>query len=285
MYTEPIRNQFLQLEKIAYYIFFAISIGCSSDTIPIDDNSMEILETIEDVTDSTNQNDSGASDEGNNYDTGDTGDMGNNECGPESYIFNEKDGLVVAEFEKGNFSGDWILDTSEIGYSGEGYMVWTGSQSLSNPGNGYVSYTINISNPGTYQFIWKSAVTVGDNGTDHNDTWLRFMETADFYAQNGNSIVYPKGSGKTPNPEGAGAEGWFKIYRSGQDLSFKWQASTFDNNPHEIYVTFESTGEYTMEVSARSSGHAIDKFILFEIATSKSEALAEENNLSEINCN
>ena len=200
-------------------------------------------------------------------------------------IFNEKDGLVNVEFEETEFSEDWKQKSDGSGFSGKGYMVWEGQQHTGNPGNGVATFKIKIKNAGTYQFLWKSAVKMGNNGTEHNDTWLRFDGASDFYAQKDNSIVYPKDTGKTPNPSGATKDGWFKIYRSGNDLDFKWQSSTFDNNGHDIFVTFETPGIYTMEVSARSSGHGIDKFVLFNQSVSKEEAIADSNAASEVSCN
>ena len=85
-------------------------------------------------------------------------------------------------------------------------------------------------------------------------------------------IVYPKGTGKTPNPEGASEDGWFKIYRSGNDLDFKWQARTSDRDPHDIYVEFAQAKRYTMEISARSKAHGIDKFVLFLSSIDQSTA-------------
>lgn len=201
------------------------------------------------------------------------------------FVFNEKDGLVTVEFEDAKFSGDWKLKSDGSNFSGEGYMLWEGSQNLANPGVGTTSFKIKIENSGTFQFIWKSAVKTGNNSADHNDTWLRFNDADDFYAKKGTSVVYPKDTGKTPNPAGASKDGWFKIYRSGKNLDFKWQSSTFDNNPHDIFVVFESPGLYTMEISARSSGHGIDKFVLFNDAFTKTEAIADSNAKSKITCN
>lgn len=202
-----------------------------------------------------------------------------------SFIFNEKDGLVNVEFENAEFSGDWELKSSDIDHTGEGYMVWTGSQSLGNPGNGLTTFKVNITNTGTYQFIWKSSVKTGNNGTEHNDTWLRFDDADDFFGEKGNgSIVYPAGRDKSPTPEGSSKDGWFKIFRSGGDLNFKWQSSTSDNDAHDIFVKFDTPGTYTMEISARSSGHAIDKFVLFNESFTKNQATESTNALSEITC-
>jgi len=45
------------------------------------------------------------------------------------------------------------------------------------------SNELKIEHPGTYQFLWKSAVKIGDSGSEHNDTWLRFGDADDFYAR------------------------------------------------------------------------------------------------------
>lgn len=203
---------------------------------------------------------------------------------PIDFVFNEKDGLVSVEFEKADFSDDWAMKSDGNSFSGEGYMVWEGTQYLHEPGNGMATFKIKITNSGVYRFVWKSAVKIGNNGTDHNDTWLRFADAKDFYGKKGNSIVYPKDSGKTPNPEGATIDGWFKIFRSGADLDFKWNSLTYDNNGHEVFVVFDAPGTYLMEVSARSSGHGIDKFVLFNESHTLDEATSSLE-LSTITCN
>jgi len=226
----------------------------------------------------------------NGSDNGDTG--GNDQNGatscdnPEDAVFIEEDGLVVAEFENNLFNGAWQFRTNEPNFSGEGFMVWTGSQSFNDPGNGLVRFSIQIQNPGTYRFVWRSAVTIGDSGSEHNDTWLRFPDANDFFGRRNGSTIFPNGTGKTPNPNGSSSDGWFKVYRSGGDLGFKWQSSTSDNDAHSIFITFNSPGVYTMEISARSSGHAIDKFVLFnEDNFSFNEATSSSNPISEVDCN
>lgn len=202
-----------------------------------------------------------------------------------TYVFNEKDGIVFVEFENAKFTGDWKLKTNGSSYSGDGYMVWEGIQNMGNPGIGATTYKLKINNPGTYQFLWHSAVTTGDDGTEHNDSWLRFNDATDFYGQKrqSDSRVFPKDRGKTPNPEGASKDGWFKIYRSGSDVDFKWQSSTSDNDAHDIFVEFGKPGTYLMEVSARSSGHGIDKFVLFDTSLEPADAIAIET-FSAITC-
>lgn len=88
---------------------------------------------------------------------------------------------------------------------------------------------------------------------------------------------------KPQTHKGATKEGWFKIYRSGNDLDFKWQSNTYDNNGHDVFVVFNNAGIYLMEISARSSGHGIDKFALFHSSVEKSEAITSTN-FSAISC-
>ena len=288
----------------------SFQLSCSND---LDDSLTEDTGTVDTPMDTNGEADSqdpdndkggngsgtssGSNDDGNDTDANpdmDNGDASNDNSGDENQepcsgdaekLFEESNGLLLVEFEDAEFTGDWKLKNDGASFSGEGYMVWEGEQFLGNPGNGKTSFNIKISQAGTYSFLWKSAVKTGDNGTEHNDTWLRFADADDFYAKKGESVVYPKDTGKTPNPEGASKDGWFKIYRSGQDLDFKWQARTFDNDAHDIFVVFDSPGIYTMEVSARSSGHGIDKFVLFSEAYDKNGATSEANTLSTISCN
>ncbi|MEP3209911.1 MAG: hypothetical protein ABJN95_12010 [Maribacter sp.] len=245
-----------------YFLFIASVYSCSKDTSILTNSETETAqeqenETEEETTEENSPESTACTD-------------------PLDYIFNEKEGLVFVEFENAEFSEDWKLKQDGYLHTGTGYMIWEGSQNLSNPGTGTATFKIKIANTGVYQFIWYSAVRTGNSGTDHNDTWLRFADADDFYGQNnnGSSTVYPKGTGKTPNPEGASSDGWFKIYRSGNDLDFKWQSSTFDNNAHNIFVQFANPGIYLMEISARSSGHGIDKFVLFNDSMTKDAAIS-----------
>ena len=256
--------------------------GSDMDVENSDDNQMGDDQSEDEMDD---EDDMGGEDADDDQMDDDQTGSDNGCTDPEDFVFLESNGLVLVEFENTVITEDWELATREPNFTGEGYLVWNGSQSLGRPGNGIMTFRINITTTGTYRFMWHSAVLTGDNGTEHNDTWLRFNDADDFFGQKGNdSFVYPVGSGKTPNPEGASADGWFKIYRSGNDLGFKWQSSTSDNDAHNIFVTFNEPGTYLMEVSARSSGHAIDKFVLFNESFSVNEATDESNTFSTISC-
>ncbi len=202
-------------------------------------------------------------------------------CSDVGFVFEESNGIISIEFENNDFTEGWKLKNDVADVSGQGYMQWEGSPSMGNPGNGRVTYRLEITNTGTYRFTWRSSFRKGSNGTEHNDTWLRFPDAKDFYGKKSSgSVVYPSDSGKSPNPHGASKDGWFKIYRSGNNNSFSWQAFTSDNDAHDIYVVFETPGVYLLEISARSDFHGIDRMLLFKENISQNDALDEADAFS-----
>ncbi len=184
----------------------------------------------------------------------------------------EIDGIAIIEAEKDSVPDGWLIETNFTGYTGSGYLQWNGSDNFGTPGVSIISYKIHIDTPGTYRFNWRSRIGIGDNNTEHNDNWLKMLDADDFFAiKNGNEIIYPHGSGKTPNPEGAGSEGWFKIYMNTLG-SWHWDANTSDNDPHQVFATFSTSGTYTILVSGRSNGHAIDRMVLSHEVISDAQA-------------
>ncbi|MCB0845348.1 MAG: hypothetical protein KDE26_18990, partial [Bacteroidetes bacterium] len=126
-------------------------------------------------------------------------------------VYCEVGEIVVVEMEAQPTVSDWQLQSDTADYSGTGYFVWEGTPKYGGGGAGLLSYSIKIANPGTYRFQWRTHIGNGTQNTEHNDAWLRISDADDFYGYRAstNSTVYPKGSGKTPNPEGAGGAGWF----------------------------------------------------------------------------
>jgi hypothetical protein len=193
--------------------------------------------------------------------------------------FAEQNGLVVIEFESQPLAAGWIEQTAIDGFTGSSYYQWAGGGQNNNPGEGLLEYSILIETPGRYRFQWRSRIATGDSNTDSNDAWLRFPDADDFYGlkNEGNpdeSIVYPKGSGKTPNPNGSGSDGWFKVYQNNRSI-WNWQARTSDNDAHNIYVEFDQPGVYTLQVSGRSEGFGIDRMVLYSDTVETSMATDE----------
>lgn len=198
--------------------------------------------------------------------------------------FIEEDGIVIIEAESGNLVPNWSI-TNLDGETG----ILGGTNSLGQQKGGTIPYEINITTTGVYRLIWNSFYS-GPTSADENDSWLRFANNNDvwFFGTDNSAgalgteaqiitnlqgpqseIVFPIGSsritsGTTPN--GSGSNGYFKTYLAGgQSEVYQWEAFTSDNDVHNIYVWFVNPGTYTMEISERSSGHAIDRIAMYKV--------------------
>lgn len=263
--------------------------SCGSDDDSSDsDIAIESDDDINNGDDNNDGNDNGDDSDDNNDTDGDCDDG-------QTTFFVEEGGILTIESENSDFENtEWSLENTISGFSDEGYLVWTGETFLGNPGNGLLTYNIRISTPGTYRFIWRSYITIGDQNGEYNDSWLRIPDADHFYGmRNDGHIVYPKGTELDPipesegqastEPEGAGADGWFKVYMNTLN-QWAWISRTSDNDAHNIYVVFDNPGDYTIEISGRSMGHAIDKFVLFTEDISVSDATNESMMTSSVVC-
>jgi hypothetical protein len=199
-------------------------------------------------------------------------------------VFVEENGSVWVEAESvANLNG-WT-EWSGNGGTGEDhpdaigtYIEWPGAQYLGNnaAGNhGLLEYKVLINTTGVYQFKWRGNtgfiggdLANGRNKSDHNDAWLKIEVTPDenFYGYRNSTgtTVYPNGSQALSDnpgsaPSGASGNGYFKVYRSG-DQGFKWQSATNDHGGHGIYLNVETPGVYTIKIAARSNYFMIDRF-------------------------
>ena len=151
--------------------------------------------------------------------------------------------------------------------TGEGFIVWEGSQQLNNPGQGTLVYPIQINTPGEYRFCWRSQVGNGTSPTDHNDTWLKIDADAFFGRKNNGNVVCPKGFDPDQNdcaggqPNGSGSDGWFKVYSSGT-TDWTFSTRTSDNDAHNIFARFDRADIYIIQLSGRSSFHLVDRLTL-----------------------
>ena len=198
-------------------------------------------------------------------------------------LYNEKDGLVRVDIENtSKVANGWSTENVITGFEGTGYLVWTGIDYFSTPGNGTIKFSIKINNAGTYQFVWSSRITKGTLTTEHNDSWLRIATASDFYGEKTpGDRVYPRGTGKTPNPEGSSSNGWFKVYMN-KVGEWQWRSSTNDKDAYNVFAQFNTAGTYDIEISGRSNGHALDQFVMFK--TDKKLSGAQAAPLSVITC-
>jgi len=203
-----------------------------------------------------------------------TGTVSNGGSGTGAY--QEDNGLVIVEMENLTYGGNWTEETAEAGYTGSGYLL-NSVDSFNTPGVGTITTEVEITTPGVYRFQWYNNIGIiaaTAASSEHNDAWLRFGGADDFYgAKNvdgSGGIVYPKGLGKTPEVEGASADGWLKVYTN--TLDWSWSTKTSDNDAHWVFVEFDNAGTYTMEISSRSDGHLIDRVALHLVSQNYDEA-------------
>ncbi len=177
--------------------------------------------------------------------------------------------IIEQNVTTATLSTGWKKSDKLAGFTGDGYIVWEGAPQFWKGAEqigktGLLTFPIKIQTPGTYQIQLKTYIAKKDPdkpNTEHNDTWVRLPDADDFFAKRGTSIVYPKGSGKTPNPEGENGNGFFKAYMNIND-EWTYTTGTFDNNFHEIFATFDKAGDYSFEIAPRSDFHAINSFRL-----------------------
>ncbi|MDC0434817.1 hypothetical protein OAM69_04150 [bacterium] len=155
----------------------------------------------------------------------------------------ESGGLVMMESETDDNPEGWTFGTAIEGYTGIGYLEWTGPNYFqkANAGNGVILYNFQIFTAGNYELRWRSRIALGESATEHNDSWVRLAT--------GENI-----------PEEHPIKGWTKVYMN-QLNSWTWQASTVDFDPMPIRQYFE-IGNHTVEISGRSAGHTIDRIAL-----------------------
>lgn len=164
-----------------------------------------------------------------------------------SQLYLESGGYLHFEAEDAQATGDWQLNTSLDGYSGTGYLEWTGENyfSKADAGKGITTYHFRIETAGNYEFRWRSRIARGDSNTESNDSWVRFTtgaNVADEQALNG----------------------WTKVYM-GEAGVWSWSARTVDEHAETVRQFF-SQGDHTLEISGRSNGHAIDRIALYRYA-------------------
>lgn len=176
-------------------------------------------------------------------------------------VFEEVDGLLIIEPETLPLTDDWKVGNKVTGFNGSGYIFWDGEDHFNTPGNGVINVKFKINTPGTYRFEWRSKIGNGDDFTEFNDTWLRFPDANEYYGLLAGRKVFPKGVGKLPEPEGSGAEGWFKVFLTGS-TDWTFSTNTSDNQGYQLFVNFSKSGIYTFQVSARSAQHLIDRIVM-----------------------
>lgn len=187
--------------------------------------------------------------------------------------FETRSGIAVLELNNPVPSG--FRSESISGATSGTAATYRGSNNFRSPGN-VTTYKLKVNSTGTYRVQWRNKISIITTGphpanTEHNDSWLK-INGSDFFGQSGSSKVYPKGSNKTPIVNGDSANGFMKIFTS--SVNWSWTTRTNDGGGHDIFVTFNNTGVYNVQVGGRSQGHTLDRIVLYKSSVSSSSALS-----------
>lgn len=166
----------------------------------------------------------------------------------DSDVFLESNGLVVIEAESMPVVGAWELRSEVADFKGTGYLHWTGPIRLAPNAavdNDAITYHFKIENAGNYEFRWRSYIAGGDSALDSNDSWVRF----------------PTGENVDGELE---LHGWTKAFQN-QFGQWSWGANTEDhvNGGSSQLRQYFSAGVHYLQISGRSTDHAVDRMILF----------------------
>ncbi len=179
----------------------------------------------------------------------------------QDFMWFENGGLLVMEAEKADLAGSWSFQDEIAGAVDDGYFEWKNgdpSTDADEPGLGILSYTFHIATPGTYRLLLRSAALLK---RDHNDVWVRFPDNeAEGRKSTGGSIVH------------LDQNTWFKVYQKKGGNDWHFEASTVDDNAHEVFAFFNTTGSYRVELSGRSTQFKIDRLVFFQESVSESIA-------------
>ncbi len=171
-------------------------------------------------------------------------------------IFQEVGGKLVIESESVPLTDDWILDTTESGYSGAGYIRWMPSwiDKISHQHEGVLMYKLRITNPGKYRMALRSSHKGAPERDKWNDCWTLM--------------------GLNPvSPYGATRKTYHAINQEQFDsgLGFTWH-TTHDNygavaksDGHFSTPIYNLTkGDHYFWICGRSGGFRIDKIQFFK---------------------
>lgn len=217
--------------------------------------------------------------------------------------FEEQNGLLTIEMESGVLpsNSNWQTGSeSDLNLPGStiNYIFWNGTESFSALSGAPITYNIKINNPGTYRFAWRGRIGTGTSGGEHNDAWLK-IEADDFYATKSSSytstieIVEPRpdcvNNPDRACPVGTSVSGFFKAFMNRHPINstpeqrWGYVTNTNDGDSYRfIWATFNTAGNYSVIVDARSSFFFMDKMVLRRFDVSDTTAFNLSN--SESSC-
>ena len=150
----------------------------------------------------------------------------------------ESDGLVVIQAESVEPAGDWVIESTDAGYTGSGYLRWAGPNLFGTPGVGTMAFRVYISEAGEYNVRLRMSHLGAPAGDLWNDCFARM--------DNGQ---------------------WKKAFHPAHLMN---EGFTFDTTLEPEYGVFESMryslteGVHTLYISGRSENVRIDRIHFYK---------------------
>lgn len=166
-----------------------------------------------------------------------------------SYVFKEESGELLMECESVPSSNGWIYHADSSGHSGFGYYEWIKPGQGIRPGTGLLTYNFEITTAGTYQLLIRGKMKDADNrpetpDPDGNDVWAKIHTSSSAF----NDTVY------------------HKIAILGHPHGWTWNSNDDKTTGHAVtpMLLMLQKGVYSITLSGRSQGYAIDKILLLK---------------------
>jgi hypothetical protein len=156
--------------------------------------------------------------------------------------FIESEGLVVMETESVPKPTLWVFETTEPGFTGAGYLRYTGADQLFNPGVDIIEYNVLIEHEGMYGMVMQMSHLGAPDVDLQNDVWSKMDSGAWIKA------LHPAGqtaNGFTMHTQWAVKENGVEVFK----------------NP-EYFLT---AGLHTFFMAARSFNVRVDRIHLWKL--------------------
>ena len=189
----------------------------------------------------------------------------------EEGTFVEENGIVAIEMENNVFPADWLIEQSQSGYSGTGYIQYRGEDSHPAPGDTRITYPIKITKTGTYEFSWRARNGATAEARDkENDTWLN-IEADEFFGMKQDK-KYQIGE-HFAKAWVHSLENW--KWQAAGEMHFKVDGEDKKVNILTLFASFKKPGIYRVTIAGRSKGHMIDRMVMWHSSVSEKDAKAD----------
>ncbi|HLP37639.1 hypothetical protein [Lacibacter sp.] len=167
-----------------------------------------------------------------------------------AFLFREQYGELLMECESVPSFPGWLYKADSSGQSGYGYYEWTKTGQGIKPGEGLLKYHFEIATPGNYQLFIRGKMKDAANrletpDPDGNDVWVKFQSASSALKD---TVFHKVAILGHPN-------GW--TWNSNDDITKEHTVTPF--------LVFLQKGFYTLTLSGRSQGYAIDKILLLNV--------------------